>query len=163
MRSSWAGVTTELLPRSPRISGFVGRRPSGVCRRFGFGAVTLTAFLLTAAFLVHEWDTAQTNGAYIASMTIMRLRPAPDEGSAKLQWRSHWKHQLQQVPDLVTQKVSRVYGSQQSCPNNCSNIGNCLSDLGECQCPGGEVLQLLQCTCSCWPLPKPYSDALCTI
>jgi hypothetical protein len=153
MRASWAETTTVLLPRSPRISDLVVRRPHGLlCSRPGFAAVTLTVFLVTAAFLMHEWHRLETNGSYIASMTVTRLRRAPwqddrlagtwqagPELQAANPWHHSQKHQLlQQVPDRVMEPSSHVYCLQRPCPNNCSNIGNCLSDLGECQCPGGK-------------------------
>lgn len=84
-------------------------------------ALVALTLLLPAAFVCFQWNILQTSLLGFKMYPMQAMRPSP----------------MQQRSDTTFWPPSRVYAVQHPCFNSCSNVGNCMSDLGVCQCPGG--------------------------
>lgn len=105
--------------------------------------VTSLLVLLAAALtyqelgLLKETDFALIQRSWRSRAGQLDLSPTGyNNGHAQL--RGDLFSRLQQALEAPSMPPYRAYALQRECRSNCSNLGNCMTDLGVCQCPGGE-------------------------
>jgi hypothetical protein len=108
--------------------------------------VSFAALLLFAAFLYYQLKVLQNGSNVIGAAEQIVKISLKGNGQQTLGAAPsiHWLGPfLSSTPELdvpsrpSAQVLEQVLAQQRQCPNNCSNVGNCLGDLGICQCPGG--------------------------
>jgi hypothetical protein len=154
MRNSYPGLKAELIPTASRFSDPSGKRTSGWCSRSRCAGLSFTALLLFAAFLYYQLRVLQ-NGSHIvgAAEQIVKIslqgnKQQPVSASPSTQSTSAAAQQLLHTLlgpflsstaelEVPSRPLTQLLAQLRPCPNNCSGVGNCLGDLGVCQCPGG--------------------------
>jgi hypothetical protein len=103
--------------------------------------LTATALVLAVVLTYHELAMLENSDFATVSRTwrqragqLFRAQAAGDSRERG----GDLLIQLQPAPEVASLPLSRAYALQRRCPNDCSSVGNCMTDLGICQCPGGE-------------------------